>query len=215
MIFLCKYEVPLKKRAFDVICALIGLILLAPVFMLVALLIAAESRGGIFFLQRRVGQHGRIFEIVKFRTMHVNSGSKLTSGNSDSRITKVGGYIRKLHLDELIQLVNVLKGDMSLVGMRPEIELYTQYYPEKWQKILQLKPGIAGLAALKYSRFEYEKLENADDKDQVYIKEVLPLKLDAEMEYVAKQSVLYDIKIIILTVAMVLGLYRAGRDSNI
>lgn len=189
------------KRLFDIFIAISGLIFFSPLLLLVAALIKLDSKGPILFKQERVGRFGTPFKIYKFRTMHINSENKgqLTAGANDTRITKVGRFIRRSHLDELIQLLNVLIGDMSIVGPRPEILKYTKHYQKDWDYILQVKPGITGIAAIKYADQEYKLLAVCKDQDKTYIKQVLPKKLKYEKFYVKRQNLCLDIKIILLT----------------
>lgn len=190
------------KLVFDYILAITGLILFTPVLIVCALLIKLDSAGPIFYRQERVGQNGRSFFIHKFRTMYSGSDNKntLTSGRGDRRITSVGKLIRKLHLDEVVQLIDVLLGNMSIVGPRPELSKYTKYYQDKWDKILQVKPGITGLAAIKLAQWEYSQLMDINAPDEIYIKKILPRKLQLEQIYVKRCSLLLDIKIILATV---------------
>jgi lipopolysaccharide/colanic/teichoic acid biosynthesis glycosyltransferase len=195
------------KRSFDILIAVIGLVVFSPVLLLTAIFIKLDSNGPVFFLQERVGLNGKLFKIHKFRTMYVqaNLGSNLTKDNiSDPRITRVGRYIRKFHLDEAIQLLDVLQGNMSIVGPRPEVVEYTKHYPELWSNILSVKPGITGLSSLKYSRKEYSILSQAKDPREAYIKVVLPKKLKLESFYIKHQSLLFDINVIFKTLLLIL-----------
>jgi lipopolysaccharide/colanic/teichoic acid biosynthesis glycosyltransferase len=193
------------KLVFDYILAVTGLIVFTPLLVTFALLIKIDSPGPVFFRQERMGKNGRIFYIHKFRTMYSTSDNKnpLTSGTTDSRITRIGRLIRKFHLDEVVQLIDVLSGHMSVVGPRPEVSRYTKYYQDKWDEILQVKPGITGLAAIKLAQWEYDKLKNVAMPDQVYIKKILPRKLRLEKIYVARQSLLLDMKIIFATICYI------------
>jgi lipopolysaccharide/colanic/teichoic acid biosynthesis glycosyltransferase len=192
------------KQLFDYSAAFLGLILFSPVIVLLACLIKLESDGPVFYRQLRVGRNGKVFRIHKFRSMYVNSqqGGLLTSGKADKRITNVGRVIRNLHLDEIAQLIDVLQGHMSIVGPRPEVPEYTKIYKEIWERVLIVKPGITGLAALKLSRWEYEMLQKAKDKDKVYKETVLPKKLQLEVEYVERQNFFSDLKIIAQTISL-------------
>lgn len=189
------------KRSFDIIISLLGLLFAGPVLLVFAIWIKLDSKGPIFFRQRRVTKGGKIFLIHKFRSMKADQkGSNLTSGDSDSRVTRVGKVIRKLHIDEIVQLIDVLKGDMSVVGPRPEVEEYIKYYPEMWEKVLSVNSGITGLASIKYAKTEYEILAKAQDKSDAYIKHVLPTKLRYEIFYINKQNIIFDLKLIWWTV---------------
>lgn len=180
-----------------------GLILFSPILASTAILIKLDSKGSVFFKHKRIGLHGKVFELCKFRSMHLNSkGSDLTSGDTDPRITRVGHYIRRFHLDELLQLINVIKGDMDIVGPRPESPKYVSHYKNKWDVVLSVKPGITGLSAVEYSRQEYKILKNSKDPEDTYIKKILPHKLDIEIGYIKKRSLLLDIKILLKTLAL-------------
>jgi lipopolysaccharide/colanic/teichoic acid biosynthesis glycosyltransferase len=187
------------KRLFDICASLSGLIVLSPILLLTAIFIKLDSKGPIFFRQERVGLHGKKFRIHKFRSMYINSGLELTSGE-DKRITKVGKIIRKLHLDEVIQLIDVLQGNMSIVGPRPEVPKYIKYYPEKWKKVLSVRPGITGYGVIKTARFEYETLAKTKNIEDTYIKKVLPKKLDCEVYYATNHNLWLDLKIIFKTI---------------
>lgn len=203
------------KRVFDLICAICGLIILAPIFLFFAIWIKLDSNGPILFRQERSTIKGKIFRIHKFRTMYVKSNDEdqLTSGGVDKRITKVGRIIRKLHLDEMIQLMDVLYGNMSIVGPRPETPQYLKYHKSDWQEVLQVKSGITGLGSILYARTEYALLESAYDKEDVYIKKILPTKLRYERFYVRKQTICFDMKIIFWTVLYYLNLFKARNEK--
>lgn len=189
------------KRFFDISISFAVLILAMPILILVAIAIKMETHGNIIFRQERVTRDGRVFLIHKFRSMKVSAKeSLLTLGDGDKRITKVGRFIRKFHIDELVQLIDVLKGDMSLVGPRPEVPKYTNYYKDKWKKVLQVRSGITGYGTLKTVDYEYEVLKKSKTPEQDYIKKILPKKLDLEIEYIEKQSMLLDLRIICRTV---------------
>ncbi|HCW52374.1 sugar transferase [Clostridium sp. SM-530-WT-3G] len=189
------------KRLFDIVASGIGIIVLSPLLLIIALRIKTGSDGPVFFKQVRVGKDGKEFEILKFRTMVVNAeklGRQITVG-ADNRITKVGGFLRKYKLDELPQLFNVFKGDMSLVGPRPEVPRYVAMYTEEQRKVLSVKPGITDLASIRY-RDENELLGKAENPDEFYINTIMPDKLALNMEYIKKSNVFYDIYIIIETI---------------
>ncbi len=186
------------KRLFDIFASLCGLLVLSPILILTAIFIKLDSKGPVFFRQERVGLNGKKFRIHKFRSMYINSGLELTSGE-DKRITKVGKVIRKLHLDEVIQLIDVLQGNMSIVGPRPEVPKYIKYYPEKWEKVLSVRPGITGYGVIKTARFEYKTLAKAKNIEDAYIKKVLPKKLDCEIYYATNHNLWLDSKIILFT----------------
>jgi len=195
----------LAKRLFDLIIACLGLILLSPFLVLVAVLVALSSSGPVFFLQERVGLNGRTFMLFKFRSMRPASESKgqLTVGNRDPRVTTIGYYLRKYKLDEIPQLINVLKGEMSLVGPRPEVPKYVAMYNEKQRKVLSVRPGITDLASIAY-RNENEILAESDNPEQTYIDEVMPDKLALNLEYVRRRSLVYDLQLILKTLRVVI-----------
>ena len=193
------------KRLFDILCVLGGLLILSPIFIVIAVLIKIDSKGPVYFRQERVGMNGVLFRIFKFRTMVVDAeklGLKITVGG-DARITNVGFFLRKYKLDELPQLFNVLFGEMSLVGPRPEVSEYVAYYSEDERKIIQsVRPGITDLASLEF-RDENEMLRDAVNPKDVYIHEILPKKIAYYIEYVTRQNLLLDIKIILRTLAAI------------
>lgn len=190
------------KRLFDLCASSIGLILLSPMLLLIAALICLDSRGSAFFRQERVGQFGRIFRIHKFRTMVVEAeawGMQITVG-ADPRVTRVGALLRRYKLDELPQLIDVLLGDMSLVGPRPEVPRYVAHYPKGIRElVLSVRPGITDLASIVF-KDENEILGRASDPHQAYVAEVLPIKLAYCVEYIRNRSLLGDIGIIFGTI---------------
>ena len=167
--------------------------------MLISIAIKLESKGGIFYLQKRVGLNGREFDLIKFRSMYENSDKKglLTIGN-DNRITKVGKFIRKYKLDELPQLINVLKGEMSIVGPRPEVKKYVELYTNEQKKVLTVKPGITEYASIEY-RNENELLAKSQYPEKTYIEEIMPKKLQLNLQYIERKGIITDLKIILLT----------------
>jgi lipopolysaccharide/colanic/teichoic acid biosynthesis glycosyltransferase len=193
------------KRIFDCLFSSIGLIIISPIFMLLSLLIALDSQGGIFYKQVRIGKNMRPFKLFKFRTMYANSDKKglLTVGDKDNRITRVGYYLRKYKLDELPQLINVLIGEMSFVGPRPEVEKYVKLYNNEQQKVLSVKPGITDWASIRYVN-ESELLAQSCDPEKTYINEIMPAKLAINLEYVKQNTLLIDIKIILHTFKAIL-----------
>lgn len=188
--------------------ALILLVLLSPLFLFVAVAIRLETEGSPLFLQERVGKNGKKFKLFKFRTMikKAEEFSLITEGNSDSRITKIGKFIRELHIDEILQLINVFIGDMNFIGPRPLVPKYVQYYPEKWKKILSVKPGITGFATVTLADYEYKKLKDSTDHEKTYIEEILPRKLDAELKYLRHNCMRTDLKIILMTALRLIGI---------
>ena len=190
----------MAKRLFDIVSSGIGLLCLAPVFVVMAIWIKLDSRGPVFYRQTRVGRYGRDFRIFKFRSMRVGSdkGRQMTVGERDPRITRSGYFIRRYKIDELPQLINVFLGDMSIVGPRPEVRKYVDLYSEEQRKVFQVRPGITDLASIKY-RNENELLSQVDDPDTYYIDVIMPDKLAINLEYIRHQSFMGDIKIIFNT----------------
>ncbi|MCI6900444.1 MAG: sugar transferase [Candidatus Onthomorpha sp.] len=189
------------KRLFDIVCSFFGLVFLSWLFVFVALWVGLSSKGGVFYRQRRVGRCNRDFTIYKFRSMRVNSDRQglLTIGGRDGRITKAGVFIRKYKLDELPQLFNVLRGDMSFVGPRPEVRKYVELYTEEQKKVLTVRPGITSLSSIKY-RNENEILSRSDNPEQYYIDVIMQDKLAIELDYLEQRSLLTDIKVIFQTI---------------
>ncbi len=188
------------KRFFDILFSFLGLIILVPFFLAIALAIKLNSPGPVFYLQERIGKDQKVFKLFKFRTMAIGAdkGNAITVGARDARITRVGFYLRKFKLDELPQLINVLKGDMSLVGPRPEVKKFVDLYSEAQIKVLAVRPGITDLASIEY-RNENELLEGKPDPIDFYIKEIMPEKLRLNLLYIQQQSFGLDIKIIFRT----------------
>jgi lipopolysaccharide/colanic/teichoic acid biosynthesis glycosyltransferase len=188
------------KRGIDILFSLIGLTCLFPFFIFISFFIFITSKGGVFFVQLRVGKNNKDFKLYKFRTMFLNSDNKglLTVGNNDKRITKLGYYLRKNKLDELPQLINVLNGTMSLVGPRPEVRKYVNLYNFEQKSILDVKPGITDLASIMYYN-ENEILANSVNPEQTYINEIMPIKLELNKQYINEMSLLTDLKIIFKT----------------
>ncbi len=194
------------KRLFDIVCAMLGLAALVPVFVVIAIVVAAGSTGGVLYGQLRTGKHNVPFRLWKFRTMRTgaDSGSLLTIGGRDSRITREGYYLRKYKLDELPQLFNVLAGDMSIVGPRPEVKKYTDMYSAAQRKVLQVKPGITDYASIEY-RNENDLLAASSDPEATYVNEIMPKKLELNMRYLREQSLLTDVRIIFRTISKIIS----------
>jgi lipopolysaccharide/colanic/teichoic acid biosynthesis glycosyltransferase len=194
------------KRFFDILFSSIGLIITLPVFIILAFAISLESRGGIFYKQERIGKNFKPFKLYKFRSMYSGSDKKglLTVGEKDIRITKTGYFIRKYKLDELAQLINVLKGDMSLVGPRPEVKKYVELYNDEQKKVLLVKPGITDYASIEYFN-ENKLLENSPNPEKTYIEEIMPHKLSLNLKYIQEQSLLTDVKIILKTILKIIN----------
>lgn len=193
------------KRLLDILSSSIVLLVMLPVWIVIALLIAMESKGGVFYKQVRVGKDNKDFFLYKFRTMRVGSDKKglLTVGERDNRITRVGYFLRKYKIDEFPQLLNVIKGDMSIVGPRPEVRKYVDLYTPEQMKVLSVRPGLTDLASIKYVH-ENEVLAASDNPEQTYIDEVMPAKLDLNLQYIATQSLMGDIRLIFNTFLAIL-----------
>ncbi|MFS2189109.1 sugar transferase [Mucilaginibacter sp. Mucisp84] len=191
----------MTKRLFDIGISLIALIMLLPLFILIAIAIKINSRGSAFYKQTRVGKDGNEFELFKFRTMYINSdrAGLLTIGSKDYRITSVGYWLRKYKLDELPQLLNVLKGDMSFVGPRPEVRKYVNLYTPAQLRVLSVKPGVTDWASIKYFD-ENDILAGSDDPEDMYIKVIVPSKISKNLEYIDNQDLFMDLKIILSTI---------------
>ncbi len=194
------------KRIFDIFFSFIGLLMLLPIFVIIGFVIFIDSRGGIFYKQLRVGKNNVDFYLLKFRSMKINADKSglLTVGGKDSRITHVGYFLRKYKMDELPQLINVLFGDMSLVGPRPEVRKYVDMYSEVQKKVLSVKPGLTDYASIEY-RNENELLGQVDDPEKVYINEIMPAKLQMNLKYIENQSLATDIKIIFRTLGKIVS----------
>ena len=188
-------------RFFDFILSLVGLVVLAPIFIVLAIWIKIDSKGPVFYKQVRVGQNDIDFGLFKFRSMVVDADKKglITVGGRDPRITRSGYFIRKYKLDELPQLINVLLGDMSLVGPRPEVRKYVDLYTDEQQKVLSVKPGITDYASIEYMD-ENEILGKSNDPEKTYIEEIMPEKIKYNMKYINNKNLFEYFKIILLTV---------------
>ena len=188
------------KRYFDIFASGCGLMVLSPVLLLVALWIKLDSKGPVFYRQVRVGRYNKDFRIFKFRSMRVGAdkGSLVTIGGRDPRVTRSGYFIRKFKLDELPQLINVLVGDMSLVGPRPEVRHYVDYWTPEQMRVLDVRPGITDPASIKF-RNENELMERAEDPEDYYINVIMQEKIRLYLEYVENASFLYDLTLIFKT----------------
>lgn len=197
------------KAIFDFWGALFGITLILPLFLLIGILIILDSKGGVFYRQRRIGYHLKPFYLIKFRTMHPNSDhlGLLTIGNSDERITRVGCWLRKYKMDELPQLINILLGDMSFVGPRPEVSKYVKFYSENQLRVLSVKPGLTDQASLSYFD-ENEILAKTTNPEMTYITEIIPTKIRQSLNYIDHQSFWGDVTIIYKTLTKVL--HQAG-----
>ncbi len=191
------------KRIFDFFAALLGLIILLPLFLIIGLWIILDSKGGMFYKQKRIGKNGKEFGLYKFRSMRPNSDKQgqITIGN-DNRITKVGRFIRKYKIDELPQLINILKGEMSVVGPRPEVKKYVDLYTDEQKKVLTVKPGLSDYASIEYFD-EQTILGKADNPDKEYIEVVMPAKLKLNLKYIKDKNLSTDFKIIFKTIGKI------------
>lgn len=188
------------KRFFDIVASCCGLLVLLPLFLVIAIWIKLDSKGPVFYRQVRVGRHNKDFRIIKFRSMRVGAdkGSLVTIGGRDPRITRSGYFIRKYKLDELPQLINVFIGQMSIVGPRPEVRHYVDYWTKEQLHVLDVRPGITDPASIKF-RNENELMEKADNPENYYINVIMQEKIRLYLEYVGKVGFWYDIKLIFKT----------------
>lgn len=188
------------KRLFDILFSLFILLFFLPFGIVISLLILLESQGGVFYAQERIGKNGIPFYLLKFRSMRTDSdkSGKLTVGMRDSRITKIGYFIRKFKLDEFPQFINVLKNEMSIVGPRPDVKEYVDLYSSEQLQILVVKPGITDYASLEYFE-ESDLLAKSSNPEKTYIEEIMPAKINLNQKYIANPSLLIDLKIIFLT----------------
>jgi lipopolysaccharide/colanic/teichoic acid biosynthesis glycosyltransferase len=200
---------PLAKRLFDIVFAAFFLVLFSPFFLLAALMIKASSPGPVFYRGVRVGQGGRLFRMFKFRTMVADAEKRGASSTAedDPRLTPVGRFLRQYKLDEWPQLLNVLVGQMSFVGPRPQVEWATKLYTEEQKALLTVRPGITDYASIRFCN-EAEILSGSSDPDRDYLERIAPEKIRLALEYVKKRSLAMDIKIIFATVAVLFGLSR-------
>jgi lipopolysaccharide/colanic/teichoic acid biosynthesis glycosyltransferase len=192
------------KRAFDIFCSSIGLIVLSPLLLILVIAIKRDSPGPAFYRGERIGKDGKPFGMFKFRTMVVNAdkmGGPSTAAD-DPRLTKMSGFLKKYQLDELPQLINILKGDMSLVGPRPEVKMYTDMFTEEEKAILSVRPGMTDYASL-WDFHEGETLKGSSDPEKTYMEKIRPEKLRLQLKYIREKSFWTDIKIIFLTVKKV------------
>lgn len=191
-------------RFFDVVFSLVGLLVLLPFFIIIYLLIVIESKGSGFYTQKRVGKNGVDFKLIKFRSMRIGSDKKglITVGEKDPRTTKTGMFIRKFKIDELPQLFNVLKGEMSIVGPRPEVRKYVELYNRDQLMILSVRPGITDYASIEYAE-ENKILGSAVNPEKVYVEEIMPHKIHLNMKYIQNRSLNEYFKVIFLTIFQV------------
>ena len=193
------------KRLFDIIASGCGLLVLSPIFLIMVIWIKLDSKGPVVYRQVRVGRHNKDFRIFKFRSMRVGAdkGSLVTIGGRDPRITRSGYFIRKYKLDEFPQLINVFKGEMSLVGPRPEVRYYVNYWTPEQMYVLDVRPGITDPASIKF-RNENELMEKAEDPEDYYINVIMQEKIKLYLEYVQNVSFWYDIKLIFQTFKVII-----------
>ena len=196
----------MAKRFFDLLVSTVMLVLLNPLLLVLALAVKFSSKGPVFYMQERIGKNENPFRIFKFRTMFLDADKKglLTVGGRDPRVTPVGYFLRKYKLDELPQLFNVVLGEMSLVGPRPEVKRYVEMYSVEQKKVLEVNPGITDYASIEYAN-ENELLGKADDPEKMYVEEIMPAKLKLNLKYLREQSFLVDLKIIFKTAMKIFG----------
>jgi lipopolysaccharide/colanic/teichoic acid biosynthesis glycosyltransferase len=196
----------LAKRIFDICLSAVGVVLLTPVFILLSLLIMADSKGPVVYIQRRVGFKGTDFGLMKFRTMYpaADKLGNLTIGSRDPRITRIGYWLRKYKLDELPQLFNILRGEMSFVGPRPEVRKYVNMYTLEQLQVLKVRPGLTDWASIAYFN-ESDLLAHSSKPEQLYIEKIIPSKLSINLAYIKQQSLWTDIKVICQTIKRVVN----------
>ena len=202
----------MPKRAFDLVGSLLALIALSPVLLIAAILIKLDSPGPVLYMAERIGKGGRSFKMVKFRTM-IADAARLGPGityKADPRITRVGRFLRRTHIDEWPQFLNILRGDMSFVGPRPEAPTYVERYTPQQREVLKARPGMTGLAQVLYMQNEAAMLD-ATTLDEVYLNEILPKKLELDLQYIQNQSFLLDLKLLIQTLFVTL-IERSSSD---
>lgn len=194
------------KRLLDIIICFIASLLLAPVWIILPLLIVIDSTGNPFYVQKRVGKDSKDFNLLKFRTMYAGTDKKglLTVGDNDRRITRIGYFLRKYKLDELPQLFNIIKGDMSIVGPRPEVRKYVQLYNEHQRNVLKVRPGLTDYASIEYIA-ESELLAQSDDPEYTYIQDIMPKKIELNLKYIENQSLRLDFELIVKTLLKIIG----------
>ena len=190
----------ITKRAFDIVACVTAVLVLCPVWLCIGLMVACGSKGGAFYRQTRVGRNGKEFKLLKFRTMRQDAdriGGLITVGE-DNRVTRVGRFLRKYKLDEFPQFLNIIKGDMSIVGPRPEVPKYVALYDERQRRVLSVRPGLTDYASIEYIS-ENELLAQSPDPDRTYIEEIMPAKLELNLKYIDNQSVMEDLRLIFKT----------------
>lgn len=195
----------IAKRIFDVFFSLLGILFILPLLIIISLIVMLDSKGGVIYRQTRVGRNNSEFKLLKFRTMmkDADKGGLLTIGEHDNRITRSGYWLRKYKIDEIPQLFNVLKGDMSFVGPRPEVSKYVELYDQTQQRILSVKPGLTDWASIAYID-ENQILAAADNPEIYYIKHIIPQKIALNLRYIDHHNIWVDIRIILLTIKSIL-----------
>lgn len=203
------------KRLFDILVALIVLVVGLPFGLLIALMILVDTRGRVIYRQSRVGRHNVDFQLYKFRTMCADAdhGGLLTVGEHDSRVTKTGAFLRKYKIDEFPQFLNILKGEMSIVGPRPEVRKYVDMYTPEQMRVLSVRPGLTDYASIRYVN-ENALLAASDNPEETYIKEIMPDKLSLSLQYIDEQSVWIDIKIMLKTLKAIVVRNEECRIKN-
>ena len=198
---LCYQKPTMIKRIFDISLSIFGLVIFFPLFLIIAILIKADSKGSVFYKQIRVGRFNKDFKIIKFRTMKCDTEDNfpLSKQLYKSQITKTGIYLRKYKLDELPQLINVLKGDMSFVGPRPVLRKFVDLYTDEQLKVLDIRPGITDMASIKYKN-EFKILNSVENPETYYLEVIMPDKLSLNLKYIKEQSLWLDIKLILKTI---------------
>jgi lipopolysaccharide/colanic/teichoic acid biosynthesis glycosyltransferase len=196
----------MTKRIFDLVLSLLGLLFLFPILFVISLFIVFDSRGGIFYLQTRVGKDNKDFRLLKFRTMVTGAEKNglLTIGENDQRITRTGKWLRKYKLDELPQLINILKGEMSFVGPRPEVRKYVEQYTPEQLIVLSVRPGLTDYASIEYMN-ENEVLSTFSDPEKAYLEKIMPEKLFLNLKYIREQVMITDLKIMIKTIHKIIN----------
>jgi lipopolysaccharide/colanic/teichoic acid biosynthesis glycosyltransferase len=195
----------MAKRTFDLFFSAIGLVLFLPLFVIISLIILVDTKGSIFYTQKRVGKNKREFNLLKFRTMHhgADRAGLLTIGEQDSRITKSGKWLRKYKLDELPQFLNILTGDMSIVGPRPEVKKYVNLYSNEQMRVLSVRPGLTDYASLKYID-ENKILNSYPDPEKAYVEIIMPAKLKLNLQYIEDKNLINDLGIIFQTLVRII-----------
>jgi lipopolysaccharide/colanic/teichoic acid biosynthesis glycosyltransferase len=190
----------MTKRLFDLLFSFLGMVVLSPLFLIVSIFIISDSRGGVFYCQKRVGKNNKDFNLIKFRTMMTGADNKglLTIGEQDQRITKTGRWLRKYKLDELPQLINILKGEMSFVGPRPEVRKYVDLYSPEQAIVLSVRPGLTDYASLEYIN-ENQVLSTYSDPEKAYVEIIMPAKLLLNLKYIRQRGMITDLEIIFKT----------------